>query len=235
MTGSTVSIASSLAAARARIAEACNKAGRDAGSVRIVAASKTQPAEAVREAIAAGIDAVGENRVQEGIAKRPLCPGATPWHLIGPLQRNKVRQAHDAFDCLETLDRVELADRLETLLAGGDRIVPVLIEVNIGGETQKSGIASADAPALGEHVLANCPHLRLAGLMTVPPYDPDPERARPHFAGLRELAGRIETALGVRGFELSMGMSEDYAVAVEEGATWVRLGRVLFGQRRPRP
>jgi PLP dependent protein len=230
-----MSIAHSLAAARARIAEACVKAGRDANNVRIVAASKTQPAEVVREAIAAGVDAVGENRVQEGIAKRPLSPGTTPWHLIGPLQRNKARQALDVFDCLETLDRIELADRLETLLAGSNRVVPVLIEVNIGGEAQKSGVAPADALALGAHVLARCPHLRLAGLMTVPPYDPNPERARPQFAGLRELAGRAEAALGLRGLELSMGMSEDYAVAVEEGATWVRLGRALFGERRPRP
>jgi PLP dependent protein len=178
-----------------------------------------------------GVDTIGENRVQEGVAKRPSCPGSTPWHLIGPLQRNKARQALDTFDCIETLDRIELADRLEIVLAGGESVVPVLLEVNIGGEVQKGGVAPAEAIVLAEHVRARCPHLRLSGLMTVPPWDPDPERARPHFAALRDLARQLEARLGVANLDLSMGMSEDFVVAVEEGATMVRLGRVLFGER----
>jgi hypothetical protein len=227
------SIAARLAAVRERIAAAAARAGRDPAEVKIVAASKTQPATAVAAAVAAGVDAVGENRVQEAVAKRPLVGGAIPWHLIGPLQRNKARHALDVFDVIETVDRLELADRLEALLAGTPRVVPVFLEVNLGGEAQKSGIAPDAAPALADHLLARCPHLRLAGLMTVPPWHPDPERSRPHFAALRGLADRLAHRHALPSLELSMGMSEDFEVAVEEGATLVRLGRVLFGEREP--
>jgi hypothetical protein len=227
------SIAARLAAVRERIAAAAARAGRDPAEVKIVAASKTQPATAVAAAVAAGVDAVGENRVQEAVAKRPLVGEAIPWHLIGPLQRNKARHALDVFDVIETVDRLELADRLEALLAGTPRVVPVFLEVNLGGEAQKSGIAPDAAPALADHLLARCPHLRLAGLMTVPPWHPDPERSRPHFAALRGLADRLAHRHALPSLELSMGMSEDFEVAVEEGATLVRLGRGLFGEREP--
>ncbi len=178
-----VSIAANLAHVRERIAAACARAGRDPAAVQIVAVSKTQPVAAVLDAIAAGVDAIGENRVQEAAAKRPSVAGATPWHLVGPLQRNKAKTALDLFDLLETLDRSELADRLETLLAPAGRVLPVFLEVNIGGEAQKSGVLPASAAALADHVLERCPHLRLTGVMAVPPYDPAPDRARPHFAG----------------------------------------------------
>jgi hypothetical protein len=227
-----VDVAVNVSRARERIAAACRRVGRDPGGVRIVAVSKTQPLEAVRAAIAAGVDAVGENRVQEAAAKRPLVAGSTPWHLVGPLQRNKARQALDLFDLVETVDRVELADRLETLLAGGARRLPVFLEVNIARELQKSGVPPEAAGALAAHLAASCPHLRLQGLMTVPPYDPDPERSRPHFAALRALAVELARHAASPVLGLSMGMSEDFEVAVEEGATWVRLGRVLFGERR---
>jgi hypothetical protein len=227
------SVAVRLATVRERIAGAAARAGRNPAEVSIVAAGKTQPARVIAEAVAAGVDAVGENRVQEAVAKRPLVGGSAPWHLIGPLQRNKARHALEVFDLIETVDRVELADRLEALLADTPRTVPVFLEVNVGGEAQKPGIAPDDAPALAEHLLARCPHLRLAGLMTVPPFDPDPERSRPHFAALRDLAGRLARDHGLPQLALSMGMSEDFEVAVEEGATLVRLGRVLFGERRP--
>ena len=222
-----------LAAVRERIAAAAARAGRRPADIRIVAAAKTQPVAAVAAAVAAGVDAVGENRVQEAVAKRPVVGGDTPWHLIGPLQRNKARHALDVFDVIETVDRVELADRLETLLAGAPRVVPVFLEVNIGGEAQKSGIAPDAAPALADHLLARCLHLRLIGLMTVPPWHPDPERSRRHFAALRGLAERLAAGRGLPRLELSMGMSEDFEVAIEEGATLVRLGRVLFGERQP--
>jgi len=230
-----MSVGENLAAVQQRIAAACGRAGRDPAAVRIIAVSKTQPADAVVEAIAAGVDAIGENRVQEAAAKRPQVAGDTPWHLIGPLQRNKAKAALELFDVVETVDRPEIADRLEALLAPSGRVLPVLIEVNVGGEAQKSGVAANLAPALAARLLESCPHLALRGLMTVPPYDPDPERARPHFAALNRLADELARRLRVPGLDLSMGMSEDFEVAVEEGATLVRLGRVLFGERRPWP
>lgn len=230
-----MSFAENLEAVRERIAAACARAGRDPATVQIVAVSKTQPPAAVIEAVATGVDAIGENRVQEAAGKRPLIGGATPWHLIGPLQRNKAKLALDSFDLIETVDRPELADRLETLLSASDRVLPVFLEVNIGGEPQKSGTSVEAVPALAERVLGHCPHLCLCGVMTVPPYDPDPQRSRPCFERLRRLARGLETRFGLSTLQLSMGMSEDFEVAVEEGATVVRLGRVLFGERRPWP
>jgi pyridoxal phosphate enzyme (YggS family) len=230
-----VSVAENLARVREHIDAACRRVGRDPKDVRIVAVSKTQPASAVGEAIAAGVDAIGENRVQEAAAKRPSVRGSTPWHLVGPLQRNKAKAAIELFDLIETIDRAELADRLELLLAAQSRPFPVYLEVNVGGEAQKSGVMPTEAATLAAHVLERCPHLHLEGLMTVPPYQPDPERSRPYFAALRELAAALSSRRAMPCLELSMGMSEDYEVAVEEGASWVRLGRVLFGPRRPGP
>jgi pyridoxal phosphate enzyme (YggS family) len=211
--------------------------------VRLVAVSKTQPAEAVIEAIAAGVDAIGENRIQEAATKRSQVTDSVPWHLIGTLQRNKARAALELFEVVETVNREEIADRLELLLAKWDEdaptapppraaVLPVFLEVNVGREPQKSGVTVERLPILASHVLDCCPHLRLAGLMAVPPYDPDPERSRPHFATLRTLADALRRRLGPLQLELSMGMSEDFTVAVEEGADWVRLGRTVFGARR---
>ncbi|MCU0292511.1 MAG: YggS family pyridoxal phosphate-dependent enzyme [Thermoanaerobaculaceae bacterium] len=226
-----MTVAETLREVRERMAGACARVGRDSARVRLVAVSKTQPAEAVAAILALGVDAIGENRVQEAAAKRPLVPAGTPWHLLGPLQRNKARLALDTFDCIESVDRLEIADRLELLLAPDGRVLPVFIEVNIGGEPQKSGVLPGQTRDLAEHVLSGCPHLRLGGLMCIPPYDPDPERSRPHFARLRELAERLAAGLGLGRLELSMGMSEDFEVAIEEGADWVRVGRALFGER----
>ena len=227
-----MSVADNLERVRQRIAAACAQSGRDPAAVRILAVSKTHPAAAVEEAIAAGVDAIGENRVQEAAAKRPAVRGRARWHLVGPLQRNKAKNAIELFDLIETIDRAELADRLEALLAARPQRLPVFLEVNVGGEEQKSGVAPAGAAALAGHLLESCPHLRLEGLMTVPPYHPEPERSRPHFAALRQLAAELAARFALPPLELSMGMSEDYAVAVEEGASWVRLGRALFGARR---
>jgi pyridoxal phosphate enzyme (YggS family) len=224
-------IAARVAGVRTRIAAACARAGRDAHSVRLLAVSKTQGPEAVAEAIAAGIDAIGENRVQEAQAKKALVTAPARWHLIGPLQRNKAKLALELFDVIETVDRSEIADRLEALLAATPRVLPVLLEVNVGGEATKSGVALPELARLVDHVVARCPHLALRGVMTVPPYDPDPERSRPQFAALREAAARLSSRLVLPRLELSMGMSEDFEVAIEEGATEVRLGRIVFGER----
>jgi pyridoxal phosphate enzyme (YggS family) len=226
-----MTVTENVARARERIAAACLQAGRDPASVRVCAVSKTFPPETIRAAVEAGVDAIGENRVQEAAAKRPAFGPRPPWHLVGPLQRNKARQALELFDLLQSLDRPELADRLEKLLAGSGRSLPVFLEVNVGGEAQKHGVDVRGAPALLDHVLERCPSLRPLGLMTVPPYDPDPERSRPCFAELRLLAEELWARRALGAPELSMGMSEDFEVGVEEGATWVRLGRALFGPR----
>jgi len=229
-----VTVADNLARVRERIAAAAGRAGRSADAVRICAVTKTHPAEVVREAVAAGVDAIGENRVQEAAAKRPHAPGSVPWHLVGPLQRNKAGLALEVFDVIESIDRIEIADRLESLLAPRGRVVPCFLEINVGGEAAKHGVAPSATGALLDEVLARCPHLQTGGLMAVPPYDPDPERSRPYFAALRTLAEQLWRTRGLGRPALSMGMSEDFHIAVEEGATWVRLGRVLFGERSTR-
>lgn len=226
-----MSIAANLDGVRERMGAACARVGRDPAGVRLVAVTKTQAAEAVAEIVALGVDAIGENRVQEAAAKRPLLPTGTPWHLLGPLQRNKARLALDTFDLVESVDRIEIADRLELLIAPEGRVLPMFLEVNLGGELQKSGVLPAQVEAVAEHVRSRCPHLHFEGLMCIPPYDPDPEHSRPHFARLRELGERLAAALGLGRLDLSMGMSEDFEVAIEEGADWVRVGRALFGER----
>jgi len=215
---------------RQRVADACRRAGRNPAEVHIMAVGKTHPAEVVASAVGL-VDAFGENRVQEAAAKRPGVAGATPWHLIGPLQRNKARAALETFDCIQSVDRPEIADRLELLLGLDSRELPCFIEVNIGEEPQKGGVLPPALPGLLRHLLEHCPHLRLRGLMAIPPWDESPERSRSFFAALRRLR---DSHLGLSGggaVELSMGMSNDYEIAVEEGATWIRLGRVLFGER----
>ncbi len=224
-------VAERVAAVRERIAQACRRSGRPVTSVRLVAAAKMQGVAAVAEAIAAGIDAIGENRVQEAAHKRPLLPAQPPWHLIGPLQQNKARAALALFDLIETVDRETIADRLERLLAPDARVLPIFVEVNIGREPQKSGVLPDAAERLVAHIRTSCPHLRVEGLMAIPPYHPEPERLRPYFAALRELGERLARDAGLAHLELSMGMSEDFEVAIEEGATLVRLGRILFGER----
>ncbi|BCW92456.1 MAG: YggS family pyridoxal phosphate enzyme [Thermoanaerobaculum sp.] len=225
-------VAARLAAVRERIAEACQKAGRNPQEVKILAVTKTHPAAVVEEAIAAGVDAIGENRVQEAAEKRPAVRHPAFWHLVGPLQRNKAKKAIELFDLIATVDRVPLAETLERLLANRAKVMPVMVEVNVGREPQKSGVLEEELPPLVSFLLSHCPHLQLLGLLTVPPYHPDPERSRPHFRRLREVARQLEAAFQLPPLQLSMGMSEDFWVAVEEGATWVRLGRALFGERR---
>jgi PLP dependent protein len=220
------------AAVLARIAGAAARAGREASDVRLIAVTKTVPVERVRAAIAVGLLELGENRVQEGADKRPLAPGAS-WHLIGPLQSNKVRRAVDAFDAIESIDSLELASRVARVageLRAG-RPLPVLLQVNVDVDPAKAGFCEPDLvrdlPAILE-----LRELRVDGLMTIGRLVADPDLARPTFAALRELSARLRAANPTLGPELSMGMSDDFEVAVEEGATTIRVGRALFGARQ---
>lgn len=217
-----IDVAANLAAVRARIARAAERARRDPAAVRLIAVSKTMPAALVRAAIDAGATDVGENYVQEAVEKRAAVGDGARWHLIGHLQRNKAARAVETFDCIQTVDSAGLAAAIARHAAAKDTTVRVLLEVKLGGEASKSGVLPADLPALLDAV--RLPSLLIEGLMTVPPPG-EPEAARPHFRALRELAARH----GLR--ELSMGMSDDFEVAIEEGATMVRIGRAIFGVR----
>ena len=216
-----------------RIARAAERAGRDPGAVALLAVTKTHPAEVVRLAALAGLTRFGENRVAEGTAKIAALAGEFPgleWRLIGPLQTNKAKPALQYFSVIESLDRERLAARLEGLLAAEGKRLPVLLEVNLGAEETKSGSPPEEIEALAAAALAS-PHLDVRGLMAVPPFTEDPEGARPYFKRLRELRDRLTERFGKPFPELSMGMSHDFAVAVEEGSTQVRLGTALFGPR----
>jgi PLP dependent protein len=213
-----------------RIADACARVGREPSSVTLVAVSKTVPAERVREAVAAGITLLGENRVQEALAKMSEVPGAR-WHLIGPLQSNKARRALEAFEMLQTVDTVELARRLDRIAGELDRApVPVLVQVNVDLDPAKSGFQPGDLETAAQD-LAGLRRLDVRGLMTIGREVSRPEDARATFAGLRDLHGRLRQQWPGLGPDLSMGMTDDYPVAVEEGATIVRVGRALFGER----
>jgi pyridoxal phosphate enzyme (YggS family) len=217
----------------ARIAAAAHRVGRDPGEVALLAVTKTHPVELVLRAAESGFRLFGENRVAEGAGKIPAVREQFPdavWRLIGPLQTNKAKAALQYFSAIESLDRERLAARLETLLAAEGRRLPVLLEVNVGKETTKSGAAPEDAETLARAAAA-CAHLDVRGLMAVPPYTDDPELSRPDFRELRKLRERLQERLGVPLPELSIGMSHDFEVAVEEGSTEVRLGTVLFGPR----
>lgn len=223
-----------LDAVLARIGRAARRVGRDPGAVTLVAASKAVPVERLLEAVACGCRIFGENRVQETLAKIEAMKecGDIQWHLIGPLQPNKVKHAVGRFALLHAVDRLEVAERLDRAARERGITQPVLLEVNVSGETTKHGFSPGDlAGAAGR--MGALPGIRVLGLMTIPPPEDKPEDARPHFRRLRELAVQVE-ALGIPGVsmkELSMGMSGDFDVAIEEGATMVRVGTALFGPR----
>ena len=221
MTSAWTGLAGRLASVRGSIAEAAERAGRDQAEISLIAVSKTFPVEAIEAAFDAGHGDFGENRVQEGLAKiEALQAAGTRIHLIGTLQRNKARHA-GAFASVQSIDSVRLAEAVSRRL---DRELEILLEVNVAGEQSKSGFAPEDlAGALP--IISALPNLDVAGLMTVAPIAADPEDVRPVFRRLREL----RDGFGLR--ELSMGMSSDYAVAIEEGATIVRIGRAIFGDR----
>jgi pyridoxal phosphate enzyme (YggS family) len=216
-----------LEAVERRIAAACEKAGRPRQTVRLLAVSKTKPPEAVREAADCGLRLFGENKVQEAQAKIPLCPSGLEWHLIGHLQSNKAKLAANLFQMIHSVDSLKLLEGLEVHAA---KTLPVLLQVNVSGEASKSGMKPDEVAGVIEAAnnMAKC---EVHGLMTIPPFTPDAEKARIHFRALRELRDRLQDETGTPLPELSMGMSHDLEVAIEEGSTWVRIGTDLFGAR----
>lgn len=225
-------IADNLAMIRQRISRAAERSGRDPAAVRLVAVSKTRPAEDVEAAAQAGQLLFGENYVQELVAKAAQVRSAVEWHCIGHLQSNKVRQVAGIVRMIHSVDRLSLAEEINRQWGRLEQSCDVLIQVNVAQETTKSGTSSDEALALVRQV-AELPHLRVKGLMTMPPFFDDPEGARPYFRELRLLADQIKSAEipGVEMSELSMGMSGDFEVAIEEGATLVRVGTAIFGER----
>ena len=217
----------------ARIDAACRRCGRVRSEVKLVGISKTHPAELVRAAFDAGLRDFGENRVQEAKAKRPaLADLDATWHLVGHLQSNKARTARDLFHWVHSIDSWRVAAKLDQSAAPADQPLPVLIEVNLGEEVSKSGVRATETLALAEHI-SRMEKLALRGLMVIPPFFANPEDARPNFRELRALAREIESRNlpNVSMRELSMGMSNDFEVAIEEGATIVRIGTAIFGER----
>jgi hypothetical protein len=212
-----------------RIRAAASRVGRDASSVTLVAVSKAIPLHAIRQGVEAGITILGENRVQEAREKITALPGVARWHLVGHLQTNKARLAVQLFELIHSLDSPKLAQVLNRHGQELGRPVRCLIEVNLGGEESKSGITEDEVrPLLDE--AAGLGHLRIEGLMAIPPYLPDPEQIRPYFRCLRSLRDKLRDE-GFPLAELSMGMTHDFEVAIEEGATLVRIGTAIFGPR----
>jgi pyridoxal phosphate enzyme (YggS family) len=212
-----------------QIHAATARAGREPSSVTLVAVSKTVPVEAIRRAIEAGITILGENRVQEARDKIAALPEQVSWHLVGHLQTNKAKLAVSLFDLIQSLDSLRLAQTLDRHGREAGRVVRCLVEVNLGGEAQKSGISEESVrPLLGAAI--HLPFVRIEGLMAMPPFLPDPDQVRPFFRRLKSLRDKLE-AEGFRLPVLSMGMTHDFEVAIEEGATMVRIGTAIFGPR----
>jgi pyridoxal phosphate enzyme (YggS family) len=226
------SISQNLALVQERIAAAAAKSGRRPEDICLVAVTKTVPPERIKEALAAGVQHIGENRVQEAAAKVESIPAGVTWHLIGHLQRNKAKQAIQIFDLIHSLDSLRLAKMLQKRAKELERTANCLVEVNVAGEESKHGIIPDQLLPLLRQV-SLLPQLSVRGLMTVAPYVKDPEEVRPIFRQLREMAHEIDKLKlpGVSMEELSMGMSGDFEVAIEEGATMVRVGSAIFGAR----
>jgi len=227
-----VDVAANLAAVKDRIARAAERAGRSPAEVLLVGVSKTVDVERIRQALAAGLPALGENRVQEAKAKIETLGHPVPWHLVGSLQTNKARDAVRLFDWVHSVDRPELARELDRRARSERKVMSVLVEVNLGGEATKGGIAPDQLKALLEEI-APLSWIKAKGLMAIPPPADDPDGSRPWFRQLRELRESAAgwTLAGVEMVELSMGMSADFEVAIEEGATMVRVGTAIFGER----
>ena len=213
-----------------RIAVACIRAGRDVNSVTLLAVSKSHPPETIRAAVECGQIHFGENKIQEAKAKIPLCPGKARWQFIGHLQSNKVRDAVELFEMIQGVDSLAIAQEISKRAVQAGKTMPILIEVNVAGEASKFGYAPEKLLAeLNE--LNSLPKIEIHGLMAIPPFAPVAEKARPYFKKLRELKVECEKILGAPLPHLSMGMSGDFEVAIEEGATIVRVGTALFGER----
>jgi PLP dependent protein len=210
------------------MAAACRRARRRPEEVKLIAVSKTFPPERIREAFQAGLRDFGENRVQEAASKQPtLRDLEITWHLVGHLQSNKARRARELFQWVHSVDSVGIARKLDQVAGGAGRL-PVLLEINLGGEETKSGLNEAELPGVMADVL-RVPNLELRGLMLIPPYFADPAQGRPFFQRLRSLSEKHFAHLA--GPELSMGMSHDFEIAIEEGATMIRVGTAIFGSR----
>ena len=223
-------LAANLQSVRERIERACARSQRDPASVTLVAVTKRQSPEVVSEASQLGLTIFGENKVQEAKAKIPQCPGRARWHMIGHLQTNKARDAIELFEMIQSVDSLRLAEELNKRAEQASKRIPILLEVNLVGEASKFGYGSENLKA--ELVQLNAlPRLELHGLMTVPPWSSVPEKVRPVFRQLRELKFDCEQQLGAPLPQLSMGMTGDFEVAIEEGATMVRIGTALFGPR----
>jgi pyridoxal phosphate enzyme (YggS family) len=227
-------IIENIAAVRSRIEAACSRAGRDPSEVKLVAVSKTHPPDVIREAVAAGLSVFGENKVQEAESKiAEIGRDRLEWHLVGHLQSNKARKAVQLFDVIQSVDSVDLAQRLDRICEEEGRgELSVLIQVDLAGEATKSGIPEFDLGELVEVVRAS-KYLTFDGLMVLPPFFDDPDATRPYFKRLREMGDRL---LSIGAFakgrgELSMGMTNDFEVAIEEGATIIRVGTAIFGER----
>ncbi|GCE19390.1 YggS family pyridoxal phosphate-dependent enzyme [Dictyobacter kobayashii] len=231
-------IAENIARVRARIAESAQRVGRAPQDVTLVAVSKTKPLDYVKIAYNLGIRDFGENRVQEALEKRAaFCPSDLHWHMIGHLQTNKAQKVFGSFSCIHSIDSLHVAEALQraaekkSQAAPMDMRQPVLLQVNVSGEASKEGMTPEETPAIARQILAFS-HLDVQGLMTVAPLVDDPETVRPVFRSLRQLRDRLRDEVGdVSWDQLSMGMTDDYAVAIEEGATIVRVGRAIFGER----
>lgn len=234
-----MSIPENIVRVRDRIAAAAARVGRAPDSITLMAVSKTMAADRIREAYAAGVRIFGENRVQEFEEKfpRPEDRKDADWHLIGHLQTNKARKAAEIFSAVDSLDSLRLGEKLDQAAGACGKVLPVLIEINVGGEESKTGIP-LDSPELDEllHAMARFQNLQVRGLMAVPPFSPDPEGARPYFRLVRDLRDTIAARKlpRVQMDSLSLGMSHDFEVAIEEGSTCVRVGTAIFGER-PRP
>ena len=223
-----MSIAENHAEIEARIKAACERAGRDRVSVLLLPVSKGHPAESVEEAAQMGLTAFGESKVQEARVKIPQCSSRLQWHMIGHLQSNKARDAVQLFTFIQSIDSLSLAEEVNKWAEKLSKRVPILLEVNTAGEATKFGFSPGNLPVEEINQLSR---LELQGLMTIAPYTPTPERVRPYFKQLRELRDECSDRLGAPLPHLSMGMSGDYEVAIEEGATIVRIGTALFGPR----
>ena len=220
-------IAENLAAVRARIQAAASRAGRNPADVQLVVVSKTHPPEIVREAIAEGATVLGESRIQEAKSKILELPGKVQWHFIGHLQTNKAREAVELFHTVQSMDSTRLARELDKFAGQASRRLAVLVECNVSGESTKFGFKPDEImEALAE--LNTLPRLDIQGLMTMAPFSEDPQEARPTFRALRELRDRLQARHGIPLPTLSMGMTNDFEVAIEEGATMVRIGTAIF-------
>jgi pyridoxal phosphate enzyme (YggS family) len=225
-----VSLIESLEKIQQRITAACVRAGRDPGSVTLLAVTKSQPPEVVREAADCGQALFGENKIQEAKAKIPLCPSRLHWHFIGHLQSNKCRDAVEWFEMIHSVDSLSLAREISKRAEQAAKTMPILLEINVAGEASKFGY-QPERLLVELKEINTLRRIEIRGLMAVPPWSAEPEKSRPHFRQLRELEQKCEQILGVPLPHLSMGMSGDFEIAIEEGATLVRVGTALFGPR----